>query len=69
MYFINDREVYLHAGVNSSFADCDDMFAEALIERAEWADTGEEFTEAEYAEHEEFLNSVEAGELLWDQMV
>ena len=69
MYMINGREVNVHADVNSSFTDWDEMFAEAYVDYAEWADTGEEFTEAEYDEHEEFLNSIPAGEIYWDQVV
>ena len=68
MLLINGREADVTTAFNSSFADWDDMFAEAYVDYAEWVDTGAEFTDAEYAEHEELLNEL-AGELAWESMV
>jgi len=66
---INGRDVDVHVEVMGRFSDWDDMFTEAYIDRAEWVDTGEEFTEQEYLEHEEILNEISAGEIYWNQMV
>ena len=68
MLNIDGRDVDVEVGFNGSFTDWDDMFCEAYVSYAEWADTGVEFTEAEYAEHEELFNSA-AGEIAWETMV
>jgi len=68
MLEINGREAEVTVAFNGSFADWDDMFADAYVDYAEWADTGQEFTDAEYAEHERLLQEV-AGELAWEAMV
>ena len=74
MLTINGREVDVSAAVDGHGAAAAaimgaDVFADAYIDYAEWADTGEEFTIAEYEEHEDILNSLDAGDIYYHQVV
>ena len=74
MLTINGREVDVSATVesmNSAAAAAlgADVFADAYIDHAEWVDTGEEFTITEYEEHEDILNSLDAGDIYYHQVV
>ena len=74
MLTINGREVDVSATVDSmnsaaAAALGADVFADAYIDHAEWADTGEEFTIAEYEEYEDILNSLDAGDIYYHQVV
>ncbi len=74
MLTINGREVDVSATVDSmnsaaAAALGADVFADAYIDHAEWVDTGEEFTIAEYEEYEDILNSLDAGDIYYHQVV
>jgi len=74
MLIINGREVDVSATVDSmnsaaAAALGADVFADAYIDHAEWVDTGEEFTIAEYEEYEDILNSLDAGDIYYHQVV
>ena len=65
--FIGAREVYINT--DAKFGHCwDDALAEVCMVSAEWADTGEELTEAEYAQYEELLEAA-VYDAAWEQCV
>jgi len=67
MLKINGREVYINT--DAQLGHCwDDALADVCMESAEWADTGEEFTEAEYAQYEELLEAA-VYDAAWEQCV
>jgi hypothetical protein len=74
MLTINGREVDVTANVDGMNAAAGaalgvDVFADAYIDSAMWMDTEEEFTAAEYDEYEDILNSLDAGEIYFYQVV